>query len=525
MTKFTLLIILVLLIACKGDEKAVKKVPAAKMYKNEMKGQAIDSMSLLAFKDSVLYSFYRTHGFETIWSNPRIRSQAIAILALSSEEGLEPTDYKVAQLNKLEGRIDGLSVKALINYDVQLSIALQKYLSHLSNGKLSPRQLYRDWDLKRNAVDINVLLSDGILGDSLSSVFTTATPQHRMYKSLKNALKIINRYPKDKIGAIYNGDKKITRNDSSAAVIQIKKRLIYWGDLKKSDSLTPIYDSEMQQAVKKFQIRHGLSADGVIGKGTVAALNFTKKQRQRQIIANLERWRWFPRSMSDHYIVVNIPGYLLTLVKAKDTIEQKRIVVGKIERKTPVLTSTFNSVVLNPTWTVPPTILREDLLPSATKNRGYFEERDITIYDWQNNLISPASWNPEKFKSYRYVQSPGDHNSLGQVKFNFPNKYMVYLHDTNHRDYFLRSYRSLSSGCVRVEDPLPLAAYLIGNEKRWPIDSIYKIIETKKTTTIRLRDKIKIHQLYWTAWSEKGQLIFRDDIYNLDAALYDALRN
>ena len=523
MSKLILIILLLLIVGCKKDKAAIVK-PAMKVYKNEMKGQAIDSTSLLAFKDSTLYLFYKMHGFETVWSNPKIRADAIEILSLSVDEGLEPEDYNLPILIRTERKIDSLTVKELINYDVQLSIALQKYLEELSNGKLNPKSLYGNWDLKRKRVNINVLISDGIMGDSLREVFNNALPSDYMYKRLKYALKLINKFPKDNLAPIYTADRKIIRNDSSRTVLEIKKRLVYWGDLKKGDSLTELYDAETFKAVKRFQARHGLSADGVIGKGTVSALNFTKTQRKRQIIANLERWRWFPRQLGDHYIIVNISGYLLTVVKDKDTIEEKRVVVGKMERKTPVLSSVFTSITINPTWTVPPTILREDLLPSATKNRNYFVEKEITIYDWKNNTVSPEAWNPEKFKSYRYVQSPGDHNALGNIKFNFPNRYTVYLHDTNHRDYFSKNFRSLSSGCVRVEDPLPLAAYLIGDAKRWPLDSIYSVIGTKETVTIRLREKIMIHQLYWTAWSEKNNLVFRDDIYHLDAALYEALR-
>jgi murein L,D-transpeptidase YcbB/YkuD len=228
--------------------------------------------------------------------------------------------------------------------------------------------------------------------------------------------------------------------------------------------------------------------------------------------------------MGNHYIIINLPDYTLRIVKDNDTIEEKRIVVGKTERKTPVLTSTFNNIVFNPTWTVPPTIIREDLTPAATKNRGYFAEKGITIYNWKGDTVSVEKWNPAKFNSYRYVQKPGNDNSLGNVKFNFPNHYTVYLHDTNHRDFFVKNYRSLSSGCVRVENPLPLAVYMLHDSIRWPLDSINKLIATAKTKVIGLKEKIRIHQLYWTAWSENNELIFRDDIYNLDSGLYDKLR-
>jgi len=230
--------------------------------------------------------------------------------------------------------------------------------------------------------------------------------------------------------------------------------------------------------------------------------------------------------MGDHYIIVNIPAFELRIVKDGDTIERKRVVVGKEKRRTPVLSSTFSNIVFNPTWTVPPTILKEDLTPSATSNRSYFATHNITIYDYKGNVVSPEKWNPEKAKGYRYVQVPGNSNSLGNVKFNFPNHYTVYLHDTNHRDYFVKNYRSLSSGCVRVEDPLPMAAYMLDDEKNWSLEKIHELIESKKTTSINLKQKIKLHQLYWTAsMTDKGELDFRADIYNLDRDLYKKLGN
>ncbi|HLA55264.1 MAG TPA: L,D-transpeptidase family protein [Flavobacterium sp.] len=522
MNKYLLLFFLIAFIGCKKPAKPeIKSV--GKTFKHEMKGLAIDSVFLQQYENGLLSSFYKMNGYETVWSKPELRKSVTEMLSKSAEDGLNPDDYGTEKLLKYESKINFLSQKQLVQYDILMTQALQKYLSHMANGKLNPKVIYANWDLPRNKFDVNVRLSEGISGDSLDVVIEKAKPTHLVYKRLKTALQLIDGFPKDNLKKIVT-DKKIVRNDSSEVVLNIKKRLIYWKDMKATDTLTAVYDRQMLKAVKKFQWRHGLSADGVIGKGTVAALNYTKKQRKEQIIANLERWKWFPRNMGDHYIIINLPDYTLRIVKDNDTIEEKRVVVGKTERKTPVLTSTFNNIVFNPTWTVPPTIIREDLTPAATKNRGYFAEKGITIYNWKGDTVSAEKWNPAKFNSYRYVQKPGNDNSLGNVKFNFPNHYTVYLHDTNHRDFFVKNYRSLSSGCVRVENPLPLAAYMLNDSIRWPLDSINKLIATAKTKVIRLKEKIRIHQLYWTAWSENNELIFRDDIYNLDADLYDKLR-
>jgi murein L,D-transpeptidase YcbB/YkuD len=182
-------------------------------------------------------------------------------------------------------------------------------------------------------------------------------------------------------------------------------------------------------------------------------------------------------------------------------------------------------VVFNPTWTVPPTILKEDLIPEMMKNRNALKNKGIGIYDSKNNEIDPAKWNPNRPRGYRYVQKPGYYNALGVVKINFPNNRSVYLHDTNHRNLFERNNRSLSSGCVRIENPLELAQLLLDNPKKYSKEKMDSIVATKKTLFIGIKKRYAIYQWYWTAWSEDNKLLFRKDIYNLDADLYSKLRN
>jgi len=241
----------------------------------------------------------------------------------------------------------------------------------------------------------------------------------------------------------------------------------------------------------------------------------------------MERWKWFPEDFGESYIFINIPEYTLHFVFENDTLETKRIVVGKPSRKTPILTSKINNLVFNPTWTVPPTILKEDLVPSATKNISYFTRNRITILDNKRDTIKPKDWDAENYKRYRYVQRPGRNNSLGLVKFNFPNKHMVYLHDTNHREYFSRSYRALSSGCVRIEEPLPFAKTILmaDDEEKWKESEIDTIIKYSKTKVVPIKINVKVFMLYYTCWVNKKQIIYCPDIYNLDEKLYEKLRN
>ncbi|MDO9261085.1 MAG: L,D-transpeptidase family protein, partial [Flavobacteriaceae bacterium] len=299
---------------------------------------------------------------------------------------------------------------------------------------------------------------------------------------------------------------------------------IYWKDLKPMDSITPIYDSITELAVKKFQLRHGYAPDGIIGAGTIHALNFSKNQRISQIVANMERWRWYPRNLGKEYLIINIPDYTLHTVKNSDTTPTHKIIVGRAERKTPVLSSKISHLIFNPTWTIPPTILKKDVIPAVKRNKKYLSNKRITIYNAQNVVVSIDDWNPKQAGSYRYVQSPGSNNSLGLVKFMFPNRFSIYLHDTNSRGFFEQEIRALSSGCIRVQNPFELTEYLLDNPEKWNLKTIDETIKTGKTIKVSFDKTVFIHIFYWTCWSENGKLQFRDDLYHLDAELYQKMK-
>jgi L,D-transpeptidase YcbB len=525
MNKIFILLLIFITFNCEKDSKIkeVNPVPVPiPVILPEGKSVYIDSLLLKPFNSDVLKEFYLASGFKSVWQSKNNRINILKQLSNSENEGLSPENYNVNKLQKFEKNYAALNENEKANYDILLTHSLQKYILHLTNGQINPRNLYQNWDLKRNAIDVNETLALLLKSDSLAYKVESLKPNHVVYESLKKALKIINSFPKDDFTAIKITN-KIVLNDTNPSLIDIKKRLMYWKDLKVKDSISDIYDSETNEAIRKFQMRHGLAADGVIGKGTVDALNFSKRKRKEQILANLERWKWFPKEMGEEYIIVNIPDYKLILVKDNDTMRTHKVIVGRDKRPTPVLSSRLSNVILNPTWTVPPTILKEDVIPAISRNRNYLVQTNMKVYDSNGNEVSANNWNQSRAKSYRYVQTPGTFNSLGMVKFSFPNRFSIYLHDTNHRDFFGKQKRSLSSGCVRVQNPLELAEYLLGDATSWNIQKITEILQSKKTKHIKLKNEVDIHILYWTAWSEKNVLIFRDDIYNLDAELYQKL--
>src|SRR5690606_27976920 len=244
-----------------------------------------------------------------------------------------------------------------------LTQTFEKLANHLHSGKLNPKKLYSDWDLEKKEIALSQKLETAIKENKVATIFKNIKPQDEIYKKIKQSLLVLETYPDYKFGRI-SIKNKIVANDTLDVIKDIKKRLIYWKDFQNRDSIiSNVYDSLTVEAVKKFQKRHNLAIDGVIGFGTIKALNYSKNERREQIIANLERWKWFPSDFGEDYLLVNLPEFKLSYIVNKDTINTERIIIGKASRKTPILSSKLTNFVFNPTWTVPPTILKEDLTP------------------------------------------------------------------------------------------------------------------------------------------------------------------
>jgi len=504
-------------------------------FDNQIIRDTIRNVTILKIDPDVLKNesdslkfYYEKMNFREIWYVPENRKDLINEIKFCYQEGLNPNDYAIEFIENLESKRATLTDEELVKYDILLTQNFEKLALHLHKGKLNPKEIYKDWDLKPKNIILSKLLKEAISNQKVASTFKELKPQHQLYKLLKKSLLVLNEFPSIPFTKIEISKEKLQLKDSVQELISIKKRLHYWKDYTKKDSVySMVFDTITHVAVKKFQTRHGLLADGIIGKGTIQALNTSKNERQEQIIANLERWRWFPADLGSDYLIVNLPDFYLHHVVNQDTISKHKVIIGTEKRRTPILMSKISNFVFNPTWTIPPTIIKEDLKPSASKNRNYFSSRNLTIYNNKGQETSARNWNPERASSYRYVQKPGSNNSLGLVKFNFPNNHLVYLHDTNHRDYFEKSFRSLSSGCVRVENPLALAKEILvkDNEKKWAKSEIDSILKRKITQTVFIKNKINVYLFYWTSWIEGDELQFRTDIYGLDKELFEKLRN
>lgn len=525
-TAVTILLCVFLFTSCKNAAGVKEKQPEVVVNTQHLKNisHSINEDSLDKNSEGI-QKFYKNKGFKTVWTNEENRKALHKAVEDAALDGLMPSDYNQKKLLEFENNIS-ITEKQCIEYDILLTQSFRKLANHLFKGKLVPYKVYYDWALPSKNLDSNKLLNNALANNSVTETLAKCRPTHKIYQSLREGLAYLNSLPDDKNfkDIAVNGAVKL--KDSGTVVAEIKNRLMYWKDLDAIHAKDNIYDRNTMKAVKHFQKRHGIYPDGVVSGRTVQYLNTSVEKRKQQVIANLERWRWFAYDFGEKALLINIPEFQMAVLEENDTIEVYKVVVGKPARRTPVLHATLSNLVINPTWTVPPTILKEDLTPSATEDRSYFASHNMKIYKHRDTVETlPEDWDPEKADHYRYVQGPGVNNSLGLVKFNFRNSFSVYLHDTNHRELFRKGYRALSSGCVRVQDPLKLAGYVLDKEEAdWTKEKLDEMIAQGETKNVDLKKATHVHQLYWTAWMDRGGLQFRNDVYNLDTILYKKLR-
>lgn len=336
-------------------------------------------------------------------------------------------------------------------------------------------------------------------------------PVYRQYDLLKAFLvKYKALEEKEEWQPIVADQQSYKPGDSSVVIANIKTRLFKLDDFK-GDTANVIYDEELLNAMKQFQERHGLVADGAIGKGTLAELNTPLESRIRQLLVNMERSRWLPVHLDTSYLGVNIPEFKLHVYHADSLLWSCNVVVGKSVHKTVIFAGDMKYVVFSPYWNVPPSIVRNEILPDMKRNRNYLRDHQMEITGRSGGLPVVR-------------QKPGPKNSLGQVKFLFPNSYNIYLHDTPSKTLFNESSRAFSHGCIRVEQPAKLAQFLLRNEKGWDEEKIAAAMNSGKERYITLKEKVPVFIAYFTAFTDRNnRLNFRKDIYDRDKPLANML--
>ncbi|MFD2037710.1 murein L,D-transpeptidase [Belliella marina] len=501
------------------------------------------------FSAVVIKEFYSDRLFMPTWSEggvlPEIAYEMRYEIQQVQFDGLNPMDYHLSAVNALFDKYEkskkAIETFELFDYaalDVLLSDAYMIISTHLYLGKVNPGNLKSQWNIHRSAPEINIgeRLVHAIENQSIRKSFESLYPTFTIYKKMRDGLRFMYDHEK-KFNAKYIGswkklkiDKSIKLGDSNNQINEIKSRLVFWGFLDPNSlSEDKVYDSIMEPGIKKLQKRHGLEPDGIIGQGTVFALNQSPSDLIATAKVNMERLRWLPSDLKEQeLILVNTANFQLDFISKRDTLLSSKVIVGKSYHATPQFNADMSYIVFSPNWTVPVSITRSEIIPAIKKNPNYLASKNMSVINNSGEQVDPGSidWqkvNPRKFP-YTIRQGPGAQNSLGLVKFMFPNRYSVYIHDTPSRSLFAREDRALSHGCIRLENPAELAKLLLSFDAQWTEGKIAESMRLKKEKVVNLDRKIPVVIFYLTYWTDSvGNEFYRQDIYNRDNEILKAL--
>jgi murein L,D-transpeptidase YcbB/YkuD len=433
--------------------------------------------------------------------------------------------------------------KELALYDTALSIAVLRFLHDIHYGRINPHGINFNLQLReKKLIDLPALIKDSLLLNTVSNLPALVEPKLQQYQKLKSALATYRLIAAKSPPLTFVFKGKLRLGEHHPQLAELSRFLADVGDLPEADVINsaeknPRYTANIAEGIKKFQLRHGLGADGTIGSGTVAALNEPLTQRVTDIELAMERLRWLPEFNGGRSIIVNIPAFQLWAIDDINhfdvNLTNMRVVVGKaLKNQTPVLMAQMSFIEFMPYWNVPKNILKDEIIPKLIRNPGYLASQNMEMI---SSFGNPAKAKPvpvnkdsiEQLKrgTLRVRQRPGNRNSLGRVKFIFPNKDDVYLHDTPANSLFSRSRRDFSHGCVRVENPRALAEFALKNQGKWDAATIKKAMKSPTTQRVDLRNPIPVLFFYTTAFvDQNNNLAFYPDIYGQDAILLEALK-
>ena len=479
-----------------------------------------------------LPGLYEGSDFKLLWQNPQNVKDLLTEIGRIAEDGLDPEDYHLSQLLVLKLRLEeskSPDPSLLADYDILLTDSLVRLLYHIQFGKVDPESLDPAWNMTRQVHNKNPVaaiekrLQTGSLAEGLKNI----RPKIEYYQLLKSVLKKY-RDIQDAGGweTVPEGP-TLKPGMTDERIPALRRRLSITGEFDGVATGSDVYDDNLKAAVMRFQYKHRLEADGAVGKNTFAALNTPVKARIDQIRVNLERGRWLFHKLPDDIIVVDIAGFRAYRFEGINRTWTSKVQVGKPYRKTPVFKSKIKYIVFNPTWTVPPTILEKDILPKIKKNPGYLSKMKISVIDRKGRKVDPKSVNWSKYRKtvpYTLRQEPGPHNALGLIKFIFPNKHFIYLHDTPSRSLYGRKDRAFSSGCIRVEKNFELAELLLNDPEKWNRESIQKVLDTNETRRVNLPKPKPVMLIYATIrFDDDDYYMFKKDIYGRDRQVLEGL--
>ncbi|MEM8749488.1 MAG: L,D-transpeptidase family protein [Pseudomonadota bacterium] len=476
-----------------------------------------------SFPTERLRETYANRGNSAIWTSGGQLNAAgqelVEEFKNAYRDGLDPAEYLASVAGYEAGAGRGQSA----NLELALSHAFLTLGLDLYSGMTTPSVTDPNIVIKRKQVNATQWL-EGAAKTGAKRMFSSLRPGHPQYAQLRQMLSGYRSLAQRGGWSPVSDGPTLKPGMSNPRVAQMRQNLMARGYDSLRTSAPNVYDDGLKEAVTHFQRRHGLGADGVAGKNTFRALNVSAEERVKQLSINLERWRWLPRNLGETHVLVNQAGFEMFTMWDGKIIDKRRVIVGKPYHQSPMFSDKIIYSEFNPTWTVPGSIAGKEMLPKIRNDPSYLEARGYKLYNgWgakaQEISAYAVDWSSVSARKfpYRIVQQPGGKNALGQVKFIFPNKFNVYLHDTPSRSLFARTGRAFSHGCIRVEKPLEFAKTIYALQGGLNPTKIDGIVASKKQTRINLGRQLPVHLAYFTAWvDEKGVPLFFDDVYKRD---------
>jgi len=460
------------------------------------------------------------------YKNKSFDQSSISRLFYMLDNGDIPPSKKAAAYARLDLLLTNSMVRLvrfIVQGDVDWKLVQQKI-----NALKESDDIQAVWEMSSKTFPEQKKLISAIVNGNIYDYLNDLIPMKRYYRQLITLLedyRVMDKFPK-----IPYSNKVLKLGDSANRIKEIKKRLQISGDYPKNAPIDNKFNQALQKAVKTYQKRYLLKITGTIDKKVTYYLNQPAKKNIQAIITNLDKTKLYPEHFEDEYIEVNIPDFNLRYYRQEEMLYKMGLVVGRIDRPTPIFSDYIEYIVLNPTWTIPDNLIKRDLIHVLRENPMYLKEHNIHVYRGKKEIeITQEMLDPyeksDKRVPYRFIQFSGDSNALGRVKFMFPNKYAVYLHDTDNKSLLSRRYKIYSSGCMRVEKPFKLLdTLLIHARKSYDETKISQIIESNKPTTIRLKKAIPVHILYFTVYQEDNLAYFKNDIYLYDKIIEESVK-
>jgi murein L,D-transpeptidase YcbB/YkuD len=465
--------------------------------------------------------------------------RAVAVLESAADQGLDARDYEAASLRQALAQAQDqrpLAAADEARLDGALTAALQRYLSDLQRGRIDPREIHARFKVPRGAAaDPQRLLREAIAGGRVTQALAEAEPRVPMYAALRQALaryRALSGHPAWNARLGLPG-RKLAPGQAHAGLPVLAQRLEALGDLPAGSAVPPRLDGALETALRAFQERHGLAPDGVLGPATLQQLEVSPAARVRQMELSLERLRWTPLLEGPRMVVVNVPEFVLRAYEVEGERVQvrltMRVIVGKaLDTRTPLIDEAMRSIEFSPYWNVPPSIARKELVARLRRDPDYFGQQGFEFVTAAGQVVtslSDANLQAVLQGGLRIRQRPGPANALGDIKFVFPNDENVYLHHTSAPQLFGRERRDFSHGCVRVEDPVGLAKFVLQDSPEWTEDRIRAAMERDVSSTVALKKPVRVLIAYSTVVVRAGRVFFYPDLYGHDRLLDRALRS